>query len=212
MVNGTLWGKAKAENIAQEYLNKTYTQKMIVNDTYYDIESNKYMATAYPKSNKAIKFFLFIDKQGNIWKDQYYLRYFGYELGKEANEYTKKLFGEDSRAYALIDGETIDIYNISTLNENTKLKDVIDKFDRKYYIGLVISGEFRNSVNETKKLYAIIKYTNSLKYKPYKVCFSFYKEKSDTSNFHLSLKEKEYQSIDCTGELLKYINEEIKEQ
>lgn len=211
MFYGTPWGKVKALKQVQEYLDKTYRQNMVAKSVTYDVDGNTYMVMASPKSNENIKFFVYIDKNGEVWKDKYYIEYFSYELGKGANQYIKELFGNVNRAYAAIDGESIKSYNIEKLSENTKLDDVINKFNGKYYFGVVIYREFPilDYKEDAQKMLKFINYAKSLKSKPNKILFSYYKD-GDTSSkslFFVRFDQKEYASITKIEDLISYIQE-----
>ena len=212
MSYGTPWGREQALKQVQEYLDETYTQKMTVNNVSYQLHQDTYLVSASPESNRNINFLVFINKKDHawhVWKDQYYIEYFSYGLGAPADKYAKELFGEESRAYASIDGETIKIYGIHGLNENTRLEDVIDVFSDKYHIGVCIYRELNLSDydKDAEDMLLFINYVNSLKCKPNKVSFSYYEEGSYSSYFRYTLKKEEYQNITVVNDLLPYIQE-----
>lgn len=208
-VYGTPWDKAKAMQQAKKYLDDTYEQKMLALNVTYEIDLNVYTVLVTPEKNNKIKFLVFVKENGEIWKDQYYLAYFGYGLSIKADEYAKRLFGEENRAKAYIDGELISSYNIPNLNEDTKLEDIDYVFDDHYVMSVVIFREFNYSAinDEAEKILKFIDFLKKLECKPRKVRFMFYKNGILSSkNLNIVfIEQKEYMNITNLNELLPYL-------
>ena len=208
---GTPWGRVAAEKRAQEYLDNTYKQKMVVVDDTYDFKSEVYLVDANPINNKNIKFQVYVNSHGSVWYDDYYINKFSYELGKGIDCLTKDLFGNRNRAYAY----TIcsDILDIQNLNENTQIRDVEKYFDNEYVISVIIDKKF-NSVDREEnvvKMFKLINYINNLNSKPDRISISFcYGENGLYTNFKLELDREEYQKIHSISDLKNYIEDNIK--
>lgn len=206
---GTPWGKVKALISAHYYLENTYEQQMNEKCVLYDFKSEVYVVFVIPKNNKNICFRVYVEDNGDVWKETYYKVYFSYELGEEANEKVQQIFGDDNIACARLDSETINAYNLENLNENTKLEDIIAKFDNRYDLGVKIYREFDFSdySAEAEKILEFINYVNSLEYKPYDVYFIYYTNGRNLygGDFRLRLEQDEYENINCVQDLLPYI-------
>lgn len=209
---GTPWEKAHSIKTAKDYLKEKYTQEMTVGDTMYDACMGTYYVKTCTIETPPIYFNVAIDrKNGEVWYDDYYLRYFENEMDKSLSEYAQKLFGKDVRVKDRIDSNNINVYHIENLNESTKLEEVIDKFDTKYQLFLSISGEFNNTQDEIEKLYNFITFIKSLESKPYYIHISYYKDNSDNSNFSLSLTDEDIEFYSCIEDIIPDINEEFDE-
>jgi len=211
---GTPWGKATAVKEAQEYLDNTYKQKMVVVlYTTYNFEQKVYIAHANPINNKNIKFNVYISRDGSIWYDSYYIENFSYELGKGINRLTKDLFGNKNRAYANIYSDYIKGFDIENLNENTQITEVEKYFNNQYYINVIVDQKFDspNREENVEKMFKLINYINNLNSKPDRISISFcYGENGLYTNFKLELDREEYQKIHSISDLKNYIEDNIK--
>lgn len=203
---GTPWGKAYAFYTIKKYVSDEYVQDMIVERVVYDLEGGAYIGIVTPLENNDIEFSVYLHKDWTVWKDKYYLEYFSNELGVIPDENAKKIFGDDSRAYAVIEGEKIEAYEIQNLNEDTQLVNVVEKFDDKYRIGVSVKYEFdlEDYEAEAGRILEFISFVKTLEYEPSSICFNYQKQ------FVVDLSQKEYIEIDSINELKSYIEEEIK--
>ena len=211
------WGNpetlAEVDKKAQEYLDQTFSQKMIVIGSYKYIGSSYYNIKAFPENNEEFTFYVKVNEDFTDWSTDYSKSLFEYELCKDINKQVKELYNPESKAHVSINTGVMTKEKMPFLTENTTLKEVEDAVNYNYTLDIFSHGEeeYSDIDKQANKIIEILSFIKQHNLKPEEVSFVYFPASGEIA-LSVYFNPEEYQTITDIEFIKQMIEENIRKR
>lgn len=190
----------KAAIVAQEYVQNNFQQSMKYLGVDTIFEPAGYWVYFSPESKSDLKFYVFVSPEFTIYQDNYYSKYFEYQLETIFNGDVKALWSEDAYLTASMDARMLNADEPS-LDEDINIEDAKDYLGN--YTFLIVTKqplETKAKQDEAKKILDTLQSIKSRGYEPYDVSFGYVES---VSSRDIYFKMKKWKDITDAEQVLK---------
>jgi hypothetical protein len=209
VVYGTPWGKHFMKKETLNYLEHKFTENMVIDEVGYDFDNSnyfhqRYFVIAHPKNNDNIRFKIKKDKDGSTLFDDYFVKYWEYEVNSEINNFLKKLYIENASASIMIPFNPV--YNqYEHVTENVpNFHEIKQLMQKELDLYVTIEKKFDEQQNDYEKILEIIEFLKNKSYNLYKVHFNFHGTGLNQKSFNIY--GKNFNEINNFDEIKRYVN------